>query len=114
MRPEAFSRRARLSGQAAFKALLRSRRSARGERFVVQATANGEPFARLGIVVGKRVAPRSVDRSYLKRLVRETFRRSQREWVGFDLLVRPRRLIPRQEGNTAASELHALLASATK
>jgi ribonuclease P protein component len=37
----------------------------------VQATANGEVFARLGIVVGKRVARRAVDRGYLKRLVRD-------------------------------------------
>ena len=114
MRPQAFSRRARLSGQGAFRALLRSRRSARGERFLVQATANGEAFARLGIVVGKRVAPRAVDRSYLKRLVRETFRLTQREWMGFDLLVRPRRTLSRDEGLVAVDELRVLLASAVR
>ena len=80
----------------------------------MQAAANGEAFARLGIVVGKRVAPRAVDRNYLKRLVRETFRLTQREWAGFDLLVRPRRILARDEGRVAVDELRSLLASAVR
>ena len=63
MQSEALRPRARLSGQWVFRALLRSRRSARGERFLVQATANQKNLARLGIVVGKRVARRVVARA---------------------------------------------------
>jgi len=55
-----------------------------------------------------------VDRSYLKRLVRETFRLTQREWMGFDLLVRPRRILSRDEGLVAVDELRFLLASAVR
>jgi ribonuclease P protein component len=61
----------------------------------VQASPNGQVIARLGVVVGKRVAALAVDRNYLKRLVRETFRHHQRELAGFDLLVRPRRTLSR-------------------
>jgi ribonuclease P protein component len=114
LRSETFRRRARLSGQGTFRALLRSRRGARGERFHVQATANGQMVARLGVVVGKRVAPLAVDRNYLKRLVREIFRRQQRELVGFDLLVRPRRTLSREEAATASAELHSLLAAVVR
>jgi ribonuclease P protein component len=71
-------------------------------------------FARLGIVVGKRVAPRAVDRGYLKRLVRETFRREQRGLSGFDLLVRPRRILSRSEAVAASIELRALLEAAVR
>ena len=80
----------------------------------MQSAFNGEVFARLGIVVGKRVARRAVDRSLLKRLVRETFRRQQHELGGFDLLVRPRRVLSGNEVVAAREELRALLAVATK
>jgi ribonuclease P protein component len=112
LRSEAFHRRSRLAGGAPFGTLLRSRRTARSERFFVQAALNGEGFARLGIVVGKRVARRAVDRSLLKRLVRETFRRQQHELGSFDLLVRPRRLLSGDEIVMAREELGALLTAA--
>lgn len=111
---EAFHRRVRLAGGSAFGVLLRSRRAARSERFLVQAALNGVGFARLGIVVGKRVAKRAVDRSLLKRLVRETFRRQQHELGGFDVLVRPRRVLSGHEVVSAREELRALLAAAVK
>jgi ribonuclease P protein component len=114
LRSETFHRRARLAGGSAFGVLLRSRRAARSERFLVQAALNGEGFARLGIVVGKRVARRAVDRSLLKRLVRETFRRQQHELGGFDLLVRPRRVLSGNEVVAAREELRALLAAAIR
>lgn len=80
----------------------------------MQAAANGQVFARLGIVVGKRVARRAVDRGYLKRLVRETFRREQKGLAGFDLLVRPRRIVLRSEVIAAADELRVLLIAAVR
>ncbi len=80
----------------------------------MQAAANGQVFARLGIVVGKRVARRAVDRGYLKRLVRETFRREQKGLAGFDLLVRPRRIVLRSEVIAAADELRVLLTAAVR
>lgn len=73
---------------------------------------NSEGFARLGIVVGKRIARRAVDRSRLKRLVRETFRLRQHELGSFDLLVRPRRTLSSDEVLRARKELHALMAAA--
>lgn len=103
-----------MSGQEAFTGLLRSRQIARSERFLVQAAANGRAFARLGVVVGRRVAPRAVDRNLLKRLIRETFRRRQEEFAGFDLLVRPRRRLSSSELVAACQELHTLLAAAVK
>jgi ribonuclease P protein component len=86
----------------------------RGERFHVQAMANGQVVARLGVVVGKRVARLAVDRNYLKRLVRESFRHQQRELVGFDLLVRPRRTLSRVEAATASAELRSLLTAVVR
>jgi len=114
LRSEAFRPRARLTAAPAFELLLRSRRSARSKRFLVQATLNGKQFARLGIIVGKRVARRAVDRNLLKRLVRESFRQRQRELAGFDLLVRPRRALLRDERGAAREELRTLLSAAVE
>ena len=114
MRSEGLNRSARLSGERAFSVLLRSRRKSRSERFLVQSSLNGGAFARLGIIVAKRVVRRAVDRSFLKRLVRETFRRQQQELAGFDVLVRPRRTLSRGEVNAACEELRALLRAAVK
>lgn len=112
LQSEAFRPRAHLPGGSAFCVLLRSRRAARSERFLVQASLNSEGFARLGVIVGKRVARRAVDRNLLKRLVRETFRRQQHELGGFDLLVRPRRVLSGNEIVGAREELRALFAAA--
>jgi len=87
---------------------------AKSERFLVQVSANGKQFPRLGIIVGKRVARRAVDRSLLKRLVRETFRRLQHRLAGFDLLVRPRCSVSADEVVAASEELRALLGSAVE
>lgn len=80
----------------------------------MQARANGQCFARLGVVVGKRVAPLAVERSFLKRLVRETFRRHRQEVAGFDLLVRPRRGLSSSELDEARRDLHVLLVAAVR
>lgn len=80
----------------------------------MQARPNGRCFARLGVVVGKRVAALAVDRSFLKRLVRETFRRHRQEVVGFDLLVRPRRGLSSSELDEAREDLHALLVAVVR
>ena len=48
---------------------------ARTEHFVFYARANELGYARLGIVVAKRFAPRAVTRNTVRRICREVFRR---------------------------------------
>lgn len=45
--------------------------------------------ARLGVVVGKKIARLAVRRNYMKRVLREMFRREQPQLQGVDILVRP-------------------------
>ena len=45
------------------------------------------PCARLGLIVGKRVAPRAVDRNLARRIIRESFRVNRRRLPNFDLVV---------------------------
>ena len=44
--------------------------------------------ARLGLVVGKKVAPRAVARNKIKRMIRERFRRLRSNLGAVDIVVR--------------------------
>lgn len=57
--------------------------------------ANGLPRARLGIVVGKKFAPRAAERNLVKRMVRELFRQRQDQLAGRDVLLRLQARFPR-------------------
>jgi ribonuclease P protein component len=47
--------------------------------------------ARFAVVVGKRVARRSVERNYCKRVVRELFRLSCKDMSGWDIVIQVKR-----------------------
>jgi ribonuclease P protein component len=66
---------------------------------------------RLGIVVGKRFVRRSVDRSTVKRLVRELFRTRRFELAKLDYLVRVRNPILALNKAATRMELRAELES---
>jgi ribonuclease P protein component len=76
---------------------------------MVFAKPNGLTYARIGIIAGKRVAPRAVDRNRAKRLVREMFRTMRHRLNGIDVVVQLRRWSPRGSVATARAELARLL-----
>jgi len=76
--------------------------------FIVQVIGNARPYARLGVVIGKRVVARAVDRNFAKRLVRERFRRDCQSLEGLDVLVRVRRQFMREQARAASAELSTL------
>ncbi len=77
----------RLRGKA-IAHILAGSRPRRSGSVLIQITANGLDYPRLGLVVPKRVLPRAVDRNRARRLMREWFRRNQALLAGKDLLVR--------------------------
>ena len=50
--------------------------------------ANTFGFARLGLIVPKRIFPRAVDRNRMKRVLRELFRSRQGRLGNRDILIR--------------------------
>jgi ribonuclease P protein component len=60
----------------------------RGAYLEVFVRPNPVGYARLGLMIPKRVLPRAVDRNRVKRWVREVFRIHQDEWVHLDVIVR--------------------------
>ncbi len=58
--------------------------------FTVLYRANGLGYPRLGLALARKRVRRAVDRNRLKRLVRESFRQSQRSLGGIDIVVMAR------------------------
>lgn len=52
------------------------------------AAPNGLDFARLGLIVPKKIIATAVGRNRVKRLIRESFRLNQAELVGLDVVAR--------------------------
>lgn len=74
--------------------------------FAVHVQKNECGFARLGIIASKRVMPKAVTRNYVKRIIREEFRRNFPCGYSLDVLVRARRQL---QPETAAEGRSALL-----
>jgi ribonuclease P protein component len=78
--------------------------------FSVFVQANALKRSRIGVIVGRKVAPRAVDRNRIKRLVRETFRQVRWRMGSNDLVVLARRCPARPGWDAARGELAAVFA----
>lgn len=76
--------------------------------FQVHARPNELGHARLGLVVGKKVAKRANRRNYIKRTVREWFRLNQHRLDGVDYVVRARLAFDRTGRADAVTSLQSL------
>jgi len=88
---------------------------------VLYVRANGQAEARLGVVVGKKFAPRAAERNLVKRMARELFRQRREQLSGRDVLLRLQAKFPRAEFATrtavrqaCAAEIASLLEVAAR
>lgn len=72
--------------------------------------ANDRPEGRLGVVVGKKFAPRAAERNLVKRMARELFRQRREQLGGRDVLLRLQAKFPRAEFATRAAVRRACAA----
>ena len=106
----AFPKAARLLKTDEFSSVFRLRPWRRSPHFVLYGKPTGNA-ARLGLVIGKKQAPRAVTRNLIKRLAREAFRLRREQLSGFDILVRLHAKIDRKTMPSASSPpLRALVA----
>jgi ribonuclease P protein component len=87
VRREGLSRRHRFRGRDSFRPLLRSPRKFSGTLAVLHVSPALTPAARFGMSVGRRAAKLSVDRNYVKRRARETFRRHAVKQTPIDVVM---------------------------
>ena len=86
-----------------FSSVFRLRPVQRTAHFVLYASPNQLPNARLGIVVAKRFAPRAVTRNTIKRVARELFRQSL--FVNVDFIVRLSKPVNSKAGPATQAQL---------
>jgi ribonuclease P protein component len=98
----AFPKAARLLKTDEYSSVFRLRPWRRSPHFVLYGKPTGNE-ARLGLVVGKKQAPRAVTRNLIKRLAREAFRLRRGQLRGFDILVRLHAKIDRKTMQSASS-----------
>jgi len=87
---QSFARRYRLTKTDEFSSVFGFRRAIRGKLLMLhhQPRPDGNTEARLGLVVGKKLLKRAVDRNTVKRIIREQFRRCRPGLPAVDLIVR--------------------------
>jgi ribonuclease P protein component len=103
------SKPVRLTGPAQFEAVLAAGRRSGSRCFLARAIPNAGRGARLGFIVGKKAAPRAVDRNRVKRLVRIVHRQFLQQLDAQDVVVQLRSS-PRGRDNAALlKELQDLL-----
>lgn len=75
--------------------------------FAVHILRNELGYARLGIIVSKRIIPKATSRNFVKRTVREVFRRNFPRSGAVDVLVKARKQLPESssEGRLALVQL---------
>ncbi|HWA13952.1 MAG TPA: ribonuclease P protein component [Burkholderiales bacterium] len=100
-------RSARLSGAVHFTGQFDARRQ--GRHFTVLVRRRSSGTARLGVVAGRHGIPAAVDRSRMKRMVREVFRVLRPRLGSIDVIVRIRQAAAGQGLAVARGELEALL-----
>ena len=90
-----FPRNQRLVTKAEYKSLFGESLKASQRYLLALYKPNNQVNARLGVIVGKRIAKSAVARNKIKRVIRESFRQSQDSLAGLDIIV-----IARQQCNS--------------
>lgn len=93
-----------------FQQVYRQKNWTGNREFVVNICRNQLSYARLGLVVSKKVSKRAVDRNQIKRHIREWFRHNKKALEGFDVIVTAKPTLL----NKSASEQRIALADLWK
>lgn len=109
-----FSSQLRLLKTDDFSSVFNFRCAVRGNTLRIHGKPNGLPHARLGLVIGRKLAKQAVRRNYMKRVIRESFRQQQETLAGLDIVVWPREAFARDQYVQVVSELQRLFGKLDK
>lgn len=82
-----FPKSYKLVNKAEFKAVFDKSCKVNQKYLLALFLPNSLPHARLGVIVGKRIANKAVTRNQIKRVIRESFRLNQKRLIGLDIIV---------------------------
>jgi ribonuclease P protein component len=109
LKNQGFPRQARIIKTDDFSSVFSFRKRVSGHFIVIHYQHNACGRARLGMVVAKKVAKRSVDRNYMRRVLREFFRKQQTDIAALDLVVRVQKIFRKQDIDAIVQEFDELL-----
>ena len=91
MPDQGFPRRARLIKTDDFSSVFNFRKRISGPSLIIYYRFGQNAHPRLGMIVSKKVASSSVQRNYMRRILRELFRKQQSKLGSVDLVIRVQR-----------------------
>ena len=104
-----FKKNARLTKTDEFSSVFNFRKRISATYIVIHYQPNNLNCSRLGLVVGKKVAKRSVDRNYMRRVLRELFRVHQANLQHVDLIIRVQEKFAKSDFEHISKEIDFLL-----
>jgi ribonuclease P protein component len=105
-----FPRDLRLLKTDDFSSVFNFRKRISGETLVINYRNSAYHHARLGLVVSKKVAKLSVERNYMRRVLKELFRRNKDIISPLDLVIRPQKPFNAKNYNEIVQEFDMLIA----
>jgi len=82
-----FSRKERLARKQDFQSILKSSNKITYKYLLVLYRSNQCCFARLGMILPKRIVQKAVDRNMIKRVMRESFRHHKQVLQNLDIMI---------------------------
>ncbi|MEO8417215.1 MAG: ribonuclease P protein component [Methylophilaceae bacterium] len=104
-----FPSRVRLIKTDDFSSVFNFRKRISGRFLAIHYQQNQYGWARLGLIVGKKTARLAVNRNYMKRVLRELFRKQQSQLQSVDLVVRTQKPFARMDYQLVEQEFAELL-----
>ncbi len=105
-----FTKQAKLIKTDEFSSVFNFRKRITARFLAVHYQPNAIGHARLGLVVGKKIAKRAVHRNYMRRVLREFFRTRQHTISAVDLVVRVQKKFEKQDFVHVKQEFDGLIA----
>ena len=105
-----FKKETKLIKTDEFSSVFNFRKRISAKFLVVHYQPNTFKRARLGLVVGKRIAKLSVDRNYMRRVLREFFRIQQHAINHVDLVIRVQKKFEKEDFIQIKQEFDMLIA----
>ena len=92
-----FPKQAKLVKTDDFSSVFNLRKRISNQYLVMRYRPNGSSSARLGLIVAKKTAKFSVQRNYMRRVLRELFRLNQHQLPAVDLVIQVQKIFHRPD-----------------
>lgn len=104
-----FNKNSKLIKTDEFSSVFNFRKRIAGKFLAIHYQPNTLKHARLGLVVGKKVAKLAVHRNYMRRVLREFFRTQQYEINHVDLVIRVQKKFDKTDFDSIKQEINTLI-----